>query len=77
MADERKVRIDWFIADVAEVEVQVTEELIGSMISTAMQYLRVNGNVPWEKWSLLSTTSRMAFEAAAEQLKTRETVDVK
>lgn len=76
MEEKQKVRVDWFLADVATVEIEVTQELMGAMIGTAFQYLKVNGDLPWEKWSLLSEVSRSAFMAAAEQLKTREIVDL-
>lgn len=70
-----KVRIDWFLADVANVEIQLTPELTTAMIGMAVEYLKVSRGIPWEKWSLLSEASRAAFQAAAEQLKIREMVD--
>lgn len=77
MMPNEKVRIDWFLADVANVEVELTEELMAAMVGMAIQYLKVTGHMPWERWSLLSEASRAAFESAAEQLKVRETVDLK
>ena len=70
-----KVRIDWFLADVANVEIQITPELTAAMVGMAVEYLRVSKGISWEKWSLLSQASRTAFQAAAEQLKIREMVD--
>lgn len=70
-----KVRIDWFLADVANVEIQLTPELTAAMVGMAVEYLKVSKGIPWEKWSLLSKESRAAFQAAAEQLQIREMVD--
>ena len=76
MEETAKVRIDWFIADVANIEISVTDELMRVLIGNAVEYIMVNGTLPWEKWSLLSATSRAAFTAASAQLKSRESLDI-
>jgi len=76
MEEKRKVRIDWFLADVANVEIEVTEELLTALVGNAIEYIMVNGTMPWDKWSLLSKCSRDAFVAAAKQLKLRDTLDI-
>jgi len=70
MAD--KVRLDWFIGDVTNVEIDVTPELMGALIEAAIQYKRSGGTLTWEKYSLLSDASRLAFEAAETKMKNPE-----
>lgn len=68
-----KVRVDWFIADVISISVELDGKLMEEMVGQATQYLKANpGGVPWEKWSLLSEASRMAFAEAAERIRVRE-----
>lgn len=76
MEDPKKVRVDWFVADVANVEIDLTDDLMTGLIGNAVEYLRANGAITWEKWSLLSSASRAAFSAAASQLKARESMDI-
>jgi hypothetical protein len=75
MEETKKVRVDWFLADVANVEIDLTSDLMAAMIANALQYLKT-GTLTWEKWSLLSEASRYAFAEASSQLKTRDTLDV-
>jgi hypothetical protein len=75
MEEKKKVRVDWFIADVANIEIDVSPELMGGLIGNAIEYLKV-GELTWEKWSLLSEASRAAFVEAKNQLQTRDTLDV-
>lgn len=77
VSEPKKCRIDWFSADVLNVEITLTDEAMAALVGTAIQYLKANpGGMPWEKWSLLSEVSRTAFTAAADHLKTRELLDV-
>lgn len=77
MEEKQKARIDWFMADVLNVEVEINEDVLKGLIVSAMEFLKANpGGMPWEKWSLLSQASRVAFSEAAEQLKVRNTLDV-
>ena len=75
MEEKQKVRVDWFICDVANVEIDLSPELMGGLIASAMQYLKT-GTLTWEQWSLLSEASRQAFTEAATQIKTRDTLDI-
>jgi hypothetical protein len=76
MEEARKVRVDWFICDVTNIEVDLSPALMGGLISSAMQYLKANGTITWEKWSLLSDASRMAFSEAFNTLKSRDAADI-
>lgn len=77
MEEKQKVRIDWFMADVLSVEIEVNEEVLKGLVLSAIQFLKANpGGMPWEKWSLLSDVSRVAFSEAAEQLRVRNALDV-
>ena len=76
MTEQEKVRVDWFMADVVNLEIDLTEKLVGALMANAVEYLHVNGGMPWEKWSLLSGASRIAFVEAAKQLKLRDTIDI-
>lgn len=76
MEEKQKVRVDWFIADVANVEIELSEELVGGLVEGAIEYLQANGSLRWEQWSLLSGASRAAFAEAGKQLKLREVLDV-
>ena len=73
---EPRARADWFLCDVANVEIPVTEQLISAAVEAAMKWLKVGGWPTWEKWSLLSDTSRDAFLIAKERLQVREELDV-
>lgn len=65
-----KTRIDWFMADVLEVSVEVNEEMLEALVKAAEMYLRGGGKPPdWREWSLLSEASRMAFLKAAENMR--------
>lgn len=64
-----KVRIDWFMADVLAVEIELNEQALEEMVSHAAGYLRAGGPVPWDRWSLLSEASRTAFLMASERVK--------
>lgn len=63
-----KVRIDYFMAEVFNVEIDVTPESIEIMAQQAEAFLRCGGMV-WDKWSLLNDASRTAFLMAAERVK--------
>lgn len=67
-----KIRIDWFLADVVNVEIDLTPELMGALIEAAIRYKQAGGTITWEKYSLLSDASRLAFEAAEEKMKSPE-----
>lgn len=69
MSEPIKVRVDWFLADVMVVEVQLDEDLKGRLVAEAEMYIRTNGRLPWEKWSLLSDASRAIFLEASERAK--------
>ena len=61
----KKVRIDFFIADVANIEIDVTDDLIENMMEQATQYLMLNGKVDWNTYSLMSDLTRFIFNQAA------------
>ena len=63
-----KVRIDYFMAEVFNVEIDITPESLEVMAQAAYSFLKCGGMV-WEKWSLLNDASRTAFLMAAERLK--------
>ena len=67
MAD--KVRVDWLIADVANIEIDLTPDLMGALIEAAVKFKQAGGALTWEKYSLLSDASRAAFQAAEEKMK--------
>lgn len=69
MSDAAKVRVDWFLADALVVEVEISEETKVQLVAQAEMYIRTNGQLPWEKWSLLSDASRAVFLEAAERAK--------
>jgi hypothetical protein len=63
-----KVRVDYFMAEVFNVEIDVTPETLEVMASAAEAFLKCGGMV-WDKWSLLNDASRTAFIMAAERVK--------
>lgn len=63
--------IDWFIADMVQMEVDVNEELYEALVQNAMEFLKANGTVDWKSWSMLGEASRKAFADAGERIKTR------
>lgn len=65
-------RVDWFMADVFVISTKVGEKEIEAMVSQAIQYLKAGRPLEWEKWSLLSPSSRLAFSEAAARLKVAE-----
>ena len=69
---KQKVRIDFFIADVANVEIDVSEELLEGMMEKATQYLQIKGGVGWQEFSLMSDLTRFVFQQAAERLHERK-----
>lgn len=72
MSDEEKpvkVRMDFFMVDVFPVEIDLTEEALGQMVAYAESFLRSGGVMPWDRWSLLSEASRMAFLKASENVR--------
>jgi hypothetical protein len=73
MSDEAapaiKVRIDWFLADVFAVEIDVTDEAQAQMVVHAEMFLRCGNTLSWDKWSLLSESSRAAFLKASENVR--------
>lgn len=74
-AESRKTRLDWLIADISEVEIDVTEELWASMLTHAMEFLSAGGRISWERWSMLGPASRLAFVEAAAALKIRSALE--
>jgi hypothetical protein len=63
-----KVRVDYFMAEVFSVEIEVTPEALEIMVQQAEAFLKCGGMV-WDKWSLLNDASRTAFLMAAERVK--------
>lgn len=63
-----KVRVDYFMAEVFNVEIDVTPQALEIMAQQAEAFLRCGGMV-WDKWSLLNDASRTAFLMAAEKVK--------
>lgn len=63
-----KVRVDYFMAEVFNVEIDVTPESLEVMAQAAEGFLRCGGMV-WDKWSLLNDASRTAFLMASERVK--------
>jgi predicted deacylase len=63
-----KVRVDYFMAEVFNVEIDVTPEAMEAMAQQAEAFLRCGGMV-WDKWSLLNEASRTAFLMAAERVR--------
>ena len=62
-----KVRVDYFMAEVFNVEIDVTPESLEVMAQAAYGFLKCGGMV-WDKWSLLNDASRTAFLMAAERI---------
>ena len=72
MGEEKKtVRVDFFIADVANVEIPITDELLENMMDKAVQYLSM-GNFDWKSYSLMSDLTRFIFQQAAGKIHERE-----
>lgn len=69
--------VDWFIADVANATVEVTDELVDAMMLRATEYLLANGSVPWDRWAMLDPLSRAAFVEAAEAIRVRRALEAK
>ena len=63
-----KVRVDYFMAEVFNVEIEVTPDSLEIMAQQAEAFLKCGGMV-WDKWSLLNDASRTAFIMAAERVK--------
>lgn len=65
------IGIDWFIADVGALSVELTPALSEAMMAHAKEFIAAGGQIGWERWALLGTASRAAFREAAEALKIR------
>lgn len=70
-----KTVIDWFIADLAQIPIEVPEEMYETMVAQAIAYLKVGSPITWERWSQLGEASRLAFVDAAERLKIRSVLE--
>jgi hypothetical protein len=61
--------IDWFILDTMQPAIEITEELEGTLVHYATQYLKMGKRLSWEEFSNLGEVSRKAFEEAADMLR--------
>lgn len=69
MSDEvDKARVDWFMADIFVIGIEITDAMRANLLAEAARYIRANGSLPWDKWSLLSDFSRKVFEEAAKHV---------
>lgn len=66
-----KTVIDWYLADMIQTEIEVSEELYGAMVLNAVEFLKANGSVDWKAWSMLGEASRKAFAEAGERIRVR------
>lgn len=73
--EPRKTRLDWLIADISEVEIDVTPELWESMLTHAAEFLSAGGRIEWSRWAMLGPASRAAFAEAAAALKIRSALE--
>lgn len=68
MTDEKKSTIDWFLADLLQAEVTITDDLMEKLIEHAQAFLTMNGVMTWERYAMLGVASRAAFVEAGQRL---------
>lgn len=64
MADEEttKTSVDWFLADILTLKVDVTPELRELLKKRAAEYVTITSALPsWDRWLMLGDATREAF----------------
>lgn len=72
-----KGQLDWFLADIVNTELEVSDELFEALVQHATNFLMAGGVMTWERYAMLGEASREAFKQAASNLKIRSALETK
>lgn len=64
-----KTRVDWFLADILNIQIEVKDEDREALVQQAEAWLKATGQVPWDRWAMLGDESRKILVEAGERVR--------